>query len=65
MLRWLVRTLLAILIPIVLVIGGGALVGVGINYSLPVVMWIGIALLAAGIIWGLVLFLSEGSLLDD
>lgn len=55
--RQLARFLVGLFMPVFLIIGGGALAGVGINNSWAIIGWIGVAMVIAGIIWGLFLFL--------
>ena len=46
-----------LLIPILMVIGGAALAGYGIDNDLRTLAWIGGGLLLAGLIWGALLYL--------
>ncbi|MDX8347169.1 hypothetical protein SLH49_04135 [Cognatiyoonia sp. IB215446] len=50
--------------PVILIGGGGALVGWGLNNTWSIMIYAGLAMIAAGIIWGLFLWLwvSEGGL---
>ncbi len=52
-----VRFIVSLLMPIILIAGGGMLTGWGITNEWDYVAWAGIGMLAAGIIWGLVLWL--------
>ncbi len=62
--RRLISFIMALLMPIILIGGGGALTGWGITNEWPVLVWIGLGMIAAGVLWGFVLFLwgSNGSL---
>ena len=52
----LIRFLVSLFMPIVLIAGGGTLAGWGINLPSQTVIYTGLALIGAGIIWGLFLF---------
>ncbi len=58
----LVRFLVGLLMPFFLIIGGGTMFGWGMDNDWPIITWIGVSMVAAGILWGLFLFLwaSEG-----
>lgn len=60
----LLRFLLGLLMPLILIAGGGALIGWGVTHDWPIMIWTGLAMIGAGILWGLFLFLwaSEGPL---
>ena len=62
----LLRFLFWLFAPVLLIIGGGALVGIGLNNSYAFIGWAGAAMVLAGIIWGAVMFFlhSSGSWLD-
>lgn len=49
--------IMVVLIPIGMVVGGGALVGLGLDNEWNTVAWIGGAIFVAGLIWGALLFL--------
>ncbi len=51
-----VRFIVSLLMPIILIAGGGMLMGWGITNEWDYVAWAGIGMLAAGIIWGLILW---------
>ena len=51
------RILIGLLMPLILVVGGGWLVGVGIDNNSNVLFWMGVVMVAVGLIWGLVLYL--------
>ena len=42
--------------PVFLIGGGGALIGTALNYEIAMLVWVGLAMVAAGILWGLFLF---------
>lgn len=62
--RQLARFLVGLFMPFFLIIGGGAVAGMGVTYGWAIIGWIGVAMVAAGVLWGLFLFFwaSEGSL---
>ena len=62
--RRLISFVVTLLMPLILIVGGGALTGWGITNDWNMVVWIGAAMVVAGVLWGLFLFLwaSNGSL---
>ena len=50
------RFLVGLFMPVFLIIGGGALIGLALNYEVTFLIWVGLAMIAAGVLWGLVLF---------
>lgn len=52
--------LLWLLVPLLLIVVGGTLVGLGFHLTMPIIGWIGAALVAAGIVWGALLFFMNG-----
>ncbi|HEV8034118.1 hypothetical protein [Yoonia sp.] len=62
--RRLISFIVTLLMPLILIGGGGALTGWGITNDWATVAWIGAAMVVAGVVWGLFLFLwaSNGSL---
>ena len=48
--------------PVILIAGGAGLVGVAITYEIAFLAWVGLALIVAGVLWGVFLFLwaSDG-----
>ncbi len=52
-----IRFIVSLFMPVILVAGGGMVMGWGITNEWDYVAWAGIGMLAAGIIWGLVLWL--------
>lgn len=61
LLKSVLRILVVILMPVALVFGGGALAGLGISNDLGFLVWGGLALVGAGIIWGVVLYMGSGA----
>lgn len=61
----LIRFVLGLLMPVILIALGGAVAGWGLTNDWQILTWMGLALVAAGIIWGFFLWLwaSDGSLL--
>lgn len=55
--RRLISFLVTLLMPLILIGGGGALTGWGITNDWKMVAWIGAAMVVAGVLWGLFLFL--------
>lgn len=53
--------LMLLLVPVAMVIGGGALIGFGIDNDWSIVVYIGGALLIAGLVWGALLFMYHSS----
>lgn len=62
--RALIRFLVSLFMPVILIGGGGAIIGWGLNNTWPILTYAGLAMVAAGLIWGLVLWLwaHDGSL---
>ena len=62
--RRLIAFMMTLLMPIILIGGGGAFAGWGLTNDWEIVTWIGLGMIAAGFLWGLFLFLwaSGGSL---
>ncbi|MDX8351585.1 hypothetical protein [Cognatiyoonia sp. IB215182] len=60
----LIRFFLSLFMPVILIGGGGALVGWGLNNTWSIMIYAGLAMIAAGVLWGLVLWLwvSDGGL---
>ena len=54
--RRLISFIVTLLMPLVLIGGGGALTGWGLTNDLDIMVWIGLGMIAAGILWGLFLF---------
>lgn len=52
-----IRFIIGLLMPIILIAGGGMLAGLGLNNDWQFVVWAGIAMVGAGIVWGFFLFL--------
>lgn len=59
--KQLVRFVLGLLAPFILIFGGGGLVGIGIEYELPIIGWIGAVSGACGLLWGAWLLLLDGA----
>ena len=49
--------IMTLLMPFVLIIGGGTVGGWSITNDLPIIGWIGISMVFAGLAWGLFLWL--------
>ena len=62
--RRLISFVITLLMPVILVGGGGALTGWGLTNEWDMIVWVGAAMVVAGVLWGLFLFLwaSNGSL---
>lgn len=60
----LIAFVMTLLMPIILIVGGGAVTGWGLTNDWEVVVWIGLGMIGAGLAWGFFLFLwaSNGSL---
>ena len=52
----LARFLVGLFMPVFLIGGGGALIGTALNYEIAMLVWVGLAMVGAGILWGLFLF---------
>lgn len=51
-----IRFIVSLLMPIILIGGGGMLMGWGITNEWDYVAWAGIGMIGAGIVWGLILW---------
>lgn len=62
--RRFIAFIVTLLMPLVLIVAGGAIIGWGVSNEWAIVGWIGLGMVGAGILWGLFLFLwaSEGPL---
>lgn len=56
----LARFLVGLLMPFVLIAGGGTLVGWAVSIEVTFLIWIGLAMIAAGVLWGFLLFAVAG-----
>ncbi|MEO0816110.1 MAG: hypothetical protein AAFX86_02270 [Pseudomonadota bacterium] len=54
--RTLVRILIGLLMPVVLIAGGGGVMGVAMEYEWMILFWVGLAMVGAGLVWGLFIF---------
>ena len=55
--RRLISFVVALLMPLILIGGGGAVTGWGFTNEWDILVWIGLGMIAAGVLWGLFLFL--------
>lgn len=53
----LVRFLVTLFMPILLIVAGGAIVGLGARYNMEILFYVGFGMIGAGILWGLAMFL--------
>lgn len=62
----LLKFLLSLFMPVILIGGGGTLAVFGIEQEWSWLVWFGLIVVGAGIVWGLVLYLwaDSGSFLD-
>lgn len=62
LIAWLLRVLVNALMPFLLVAAGAGIASLGLTYSLTLLIWTGLIMVGAGILWGLFLFLyyTEG-----
>ena len=62
----LLKFLLSLFMPVILIGGGGTLAVFGIEREWSWLVWFGLIVVGAGIVWGLVLYLwaDSGSFLD-
>lgn len=62
--RSLIRFIVGLLMPVILIGAGGMVVGLGVNNNWELLIYGGFAMIGAGLIWGLVLWLwaSDGGL---
>ena len=60
----LIAFVMTLIMPIILIGGGGAILGRGVTNEWSTVGWIGAGMIGAGVLWGLFLFLwaSDGAL---
>ena len=59
--RRLIAFVLTLLMPIILIAGGGTLAGWGMTNNWDWMVWAGLAMIAIGILWGVALFLWAGN----
>jgi hypothetical protein len=59
-LRGLVKFLVAVLAPILLVLGGAGLAALGVSTGWYVLLWTGLIIAGIGLIWGIVFLLLHG-----
>jgi len=52
-----IRFIVSLLMPVILIAGGGMLTGWGVTNSWQFVVWAGVGMVVAGIVWGLILWL--------
>lgn len=50
------RFLVGLLMPLILIAGGAGLIGIGMTYEIVILVWVGLALIAAGLLWGMILY---------
>jgi len=50
------RIVLSVFAPLILIGAGAGLISVGMAYSYDIIIWTGLILIAAGLIWGLIIF---------
>ena len=55
--RRLVTFVMTLLMPLILIGGGGAVAGLGITNEWEWLAWVGLGMIVAGVAWGLFLFL--------
>ncbi|MEO0931440.1 MAG: hypothetical protein AAFY14_12450 [Pseudomonadota bacterium] len=62
--RSLIRFIVGLLMPVILIGAGGMVVGLGVNNNWELLIYGGFAMIGAGLIWGLLLWLwaSDGGL---
>lgn len=60
----LISFVVTLLMPIILIAGGGSIIGLGLNNDWDMIAWAGLAMVVGGILWGLFLFIwaSDGPL---
>ncbi|SFS00552.1 hypothetical protein [Yoonia litorea] len=54
--KQLVHFLVGLFMPLILIAGGAGVIGIGMTYDIVALAWAGLAMIAAGIVWGLVLY---------
>lgn len=57
----LISFIVTLLMPLFLIGGGGAISGWGLTNDWDILVWIGLGMIVAGVLWGLVLFLWADS----
>ena len=55
-----VRFLVGLFMPLILIVCGAALTGLGATYDWEIMIYAGFATIGAGIVWGIFLFLWAG-----
>ena len=53
----LLHFLVGIFMPVILIAGGAGLIGIAISYEVAFLLYVGLALIAAGVLWGFLLFM--------
>ncbi len=53
----LISFIISLVMPIILIGGGGMVIGLGVNNNSSVITYAGMALIGAGLLWGLFLWL--------
>lgn len=53
--------LVTILPPILLIAAGAGLAAAGLEFSITFLMWVGVVLVAAGLIWGVFIYFAADS----
>ena len=64
-LQRLISFILTLLMPLILIGGGGALTGWGLTNDWDILVWIGLGMIAAGVLWGLFLFFWASEMFAD
>lgn len=59
--RRLIAFVLTLLMPIMLIAGGGTLAGWGMTNNWDWLVWAGLSMIAVGVLWGIALFLWAGN----
>ena len=57
--RRLLAWILGVFAPLILIVVGAAIAGFGFEYGINVLGWTGIIMVGAGIVWGVILWLSS------
>lgn len=59
-LKSLLSAIVSALAPVILVLLGAGIISLGLNFESQIALWTGLIVMAAGFLWGLVLFFYYG-----
>ncbi len=59
--KQIIRFVVGLLAPFILILGGGGLIGIGVEYEFEILAWVGAVSVVCGLLWGGWLLLLDGS----